>query len=213
MRTAKTLVRLGGCPGWFESSLGARSLLVLSCRSSYIKTWAQDTGCFVTSWLIPIHYNSNYDISWAHIQYNKGLFLFVTILDEPLHDKTNKMNVRPAKTQITLGILPVWSVFAVRMKKAWVLSYPLIRQGGFPDWSESSLGALILLVLSCCGSYIKVEAYDALWHGLRTRVLLLHHYLSPYTTILIMTFPEHTYNVTRVCFYLWQFFMFSSWWC
>ena len=33
---------------------------------------------------------------------------------EPRHDKTNKMSVRPAKTQISLGIHPVWSVFAVR---------------------------------------------------------------------------------------------------
>ena len=42
---------------------------------------------------------------------------------EPLHDKTNKMTVHPAKTQISLGIRPVWS--------------------------ESSLGAhAILLVLS-----------------------------------------------------------------
>ena len=30
------------------------------------------------------------------------------------HDKTNKMTVRPAKTQINLGIHPVWSVFSVR---------------------------------------------------------------------------------------------------
>ena len=28
---------------------------------------------------------------------------------EPLHDKTNKVTVRPAKTQISLGICPVWS--------------------------------------------------------------------------------------------------------
>ena len=33
---------------------------------------------------------------------------------EPRHDKTNKMAVRPAKTQISLGIRPVWSVFAMR---------------------------------------------------------------------------------------------------
>ena len=39
---------------------------------------------------------------------------------EPRHDKTNKVTVRPAKTQIR--------VFAVRMKKPWVLSYPLSRQ-------------------------------------------------------------------------------------
>ena len=32
MRTAKTLIRLGGCPGWSESSLGALILLILSCR-------------------------------------------------------------------------------------------------------------------------------------------------------------------------------------
>ena len=32
---------------------------------------------------------------------------------EPRHDETNKMSVRPAKTQINLGIRPVWSVFAV----------------------------------------------------------------------------------------------------
>ena len=29
--------------------------------------------------------------------------------NEPQHDKTNKMSVRPAKTQISLGIRPVWS--------------------------------------------------------------------------------------------------------
>ena len=29
--------------------------------------------------------------------------------NEPPRDKTNKMTVRPAKTQISLGICPVWS--------------------------------------------------------------------------------------------------------
>ena len=28
---------------------------------------------------------------------------------EQQHDKTNKVSVRPAKTQISLGIRPVWS--------------------------------------------------------------------------------------------------------
>ena len=33
--TVKTLIRLGGCPGWSESSLGAHViLLVLSCGGS-----------------------------------------------------------------------------------------------------------------------------------------------------------------------------------
>ena len=63
-----------------------------------------------------------------------------------LMTKPAKWHVRQAKTQISLGIRPVWSVFAVRMKKHRVLSYPLsaqrrlIRLGGCPGWSESLLG-------------------------------------------------------------------------
>ena len=36
------------------------------------------------------------------------------IINEPRHDKTNKVTVRPAKTRISLGIRPILSVFAVR---------------------------------------------------------------------------------------------------
>ena len=108
---------------------------------------------------------------------------------EPRHDKTNKMAVRPAKTQIrpvwsesllcaqwvtriSLGIRPIWSesslstwrklgslathwvhsedsdqtgrmprliwVFTGRMKKAWVLSYPLSAQWRlWSDWADA----------------------------------------------------------------------------
>ena len=76
--------------------------------------------------------------------------------------KPTKWYVRPAKTQISLGIRPVIRIFAVRMKKDWVLSYPLsaqrrlIRLGGCPGWSESSLGAhAILFVLSWGGSFCQ----------------------------------------------------------
>ena len=64
---------------------------------------------------------------------------------EPSHDKTNKMTVRPAKTQISLGT----QAFFMRTVKT------LIRLGGCPGWSESSLGAhATLLVLSWGGSYV-----------------------------------------------------------
>ena len=54
------------------------------------------------------------------------------------HDKTNKMKVHPVKTQISLGIRPVWSVFAVRMKKAWVLSYTFSAQLRlWSDWADA----------------------------------------------------------------------------
>ena len=66
----------------------------------------------------------------------------------------------PSEDSDHLGIRPVWSVFfSVRMKKAWVLSYPLsahqrlTRLGGCSGWSESSLGAqfvgFVMLRLIC----------------------------------------------------------------
>ena len=84
--------------------------------------------------------------------------------------KPTKWPERPAKTQISLDISTVWSVFAVRMKKPWILSYRLraqrrrwsdwadVRLGGCPGWSESSLGAQSLLVLPCCSSFQVAKA-------------------------------------------------------
>ena len=37
--------------------------------------------------------------------------------NEPPHDKTNKMSVRRAKTQISLGILPVWSESSIVLNR------------------------------------------------------------------------------------------------
>ena len=58
------------------------------------------------------------------------------------------MSVRPSKTQISLGICPVWSESSLCAQ--WVDKDPvfflrtaktLIRLGWCPSWSESSLGA------------------------------------------------------------------------
>ena len=43
-------------------------------------------------------------------------------LNEPRHDKTNKMSVCPAKTQISLGIRPVWSESSL---SAWIKLWSL----------------------------------------------------------------------------------------
>ena len=69
-----------------------------------------------------------------------------------------KSPVCPAKTQISLGICPVWSVLAVRMKKPWVFSFLLSAQWRrWSDWADanadlSSLGTHNLLVLLSGGS-------------------------------------------------------------
>ena len=76
--------------------------------------------------------------------------------------KPTKWHVRPTKTQISLGIHPVWSESSLSawrhlgsLATPWAQVKTLIRLGGCPGWSESSLGAhVILLVLSWGGSYL-----------------------------------------------------------
>ena len=62
--------------------------------------------------------------------------------------KPTKWHVRPAKTQISLDIRPVWSASSLSawrklgsLATHWSYSEDLIILGGFPAWSESSLGA------------------------------------------------------------------------
>ena len=74
--------------------------------------------------------------------------------------KPTKWPVRSAKTQISLGICPVWSVSSLCAQ--WVAKDPSFlhadsEDSGCPGWSESSLGThAILLVLSWGGSNITL---------------------------------------------------------
>ena len=70
------------------------------------------------------------------------------------------MTVRPAKTQISLGISPVWSesLLSTGRKLDSLATHSAHSEdsdktGGCPGWSESSLSAVILLVLSCHSPY------------------------------------------------------------
>ena len=69
----------------------------------------------------------------------RGTVLKRGTINEPPHDKTNKMACAPSEDSDQPGHPPsLIGVFAVRMKKAWVLNYPLsaqrrlIRLGGCP---------------------------------------------------------------------------------
>ena len=83
-------------------------------------------------------------------------------LTEPPRDKTNKMNVRPAKTQISLGIRPVWSESSL---SAWRKLGPLATHWAHSEDSDQTgrvprliwvfaERTVILLVLSRGGSYL-----------------------------------------------------------
>ena len=85
-------------------------------------------------------------------------------LFEPPRDKTDKMTVRPAKTQITLGIRPVWSESSLSawrnlglLATCWAHSEDSDQTGRMPRLIWVFAGRTVtLLVLSCRGSFLFV---------------------------------------------------------
>ena len=90
----------------------------------------------------------------------------VSKICEPRHDKTNKMSVHPAKTQISLDIRLVWPESSLCVQ--WVAKDPIFlhadskdsdQTGGMPRliWGFAGRTA-ILLVLSCRGSFVTLNS-------------------------------------------------------
>ena len=109
---------------------------------------------------------------------------------EPRHDKTNNVAARPAKTQISLGICPVWSessLSACRNLRSlafhWAHSKDSDQTGRMPRLIWVIAGrTLILLVLSCrdsclfhCISICRVSWLEDIWLGLCTLYGSLYH--------------------------------------
>ena len=55
-------------------------------------------------------------------------------LNKPHHDKTNKMDVRPAKTQISLGVSPVWSESSLCAQ--WIAKNPSFLHIDSEEWAD-----------------------------------------------------------------------------
>ena len=91
-----------------------------------------------------------------------GLSILLTVWYEPPHDKTNKVAVRPAKTQISLGKRPVWSESSLSawrklgsLPTHWVHSEDSDQTGRMPRLIWVFAGrTLTLLVLTYRGSFI-----------------------------------------------------------
>ena len=109
-----------------------------------------------------------WNITWRETCANivmTGNFTVVTQNSfEPQHDKTNKMSVRPAKTQISLDIRPVWSESSLCAQ--WVAKDLRFLHADSEDSDQTGqMPRLIwvfagrtatLLVLSCRGSFTVV---------------------------------------------------------
>ena len=101
-------------------------------------------------------------------------------LYEPRHDKTNKMSVRPVKTPISLGIRPVWSESS--LCAPWVAKGAsffscgqrrLIRVGGCPGWSESSLDAHSLCWFCHVAAHFFLQSIFTLQYLLQVFLMFL----------------------------------------
>ena len=84
----------------------------------------------------------------------------------PSMTKATKWPVHRAKTQISLGIRPVWTVFPVRMKKPWVQGYPLsIQQRFWSDWVDAQADLSLCWVhrSSCWFCHALAQLYYNTW--------------------------------------------------
>ena len=97
------------------------------------------------------------------------------------HDKASKMSVRPEKTQISLGIRPVWRVFAVLMKKHWALNYLLSAQRRLRlDWTDAQADLGLRWALSEFVGFVKAahicfqqtDADHIWWHRWKVTTII-----------------------------------------
>ena len=114
------LIRLGGCPGWSESSLGARHfvgfvVLRLICILMILNVWANNA-------------NPAQPVFSRAVWSRSSLFaicvcIFLdTLLYEPYHEKTCLCHMRTTKVQISLRISAVWSApLLLTPWKVWYL--------------------------------------------------------------------------------------------
>ena len=195
-------MRLGGCPGWSESSLGAQSLCWFCYVAAHRDGFNSCRGFHLISdedYSFNPHWSVRTNISWRtyvcgkvwvyvrnkcylvlkrrfyhsftlHAKNKENwkcrvvLFMFRLTKYEPRHDKTNKMAVRPAKTQLSLRIRPVWSESSLSARRKpgflathWAHSEDSDQTGRMPRLNWVCAGrTLILFVLSCRGSIINL---------------------------------------------------------
>ena len=139
-----------------------------------------------------------------HVPFQVFLFYYHTALKVPTsanepHDKTNKMSVRPAKTQTSLGIHPVWSESLLCTK--WVAKDPrflhvdsedIDQTGWMPRLIWVFAGRTVtLLVLSCCGSYLL------------RKVTSITTYLRIVSLCLLKNFLISVLDIALYCSKLW----------
>ena len=190
VRPAKAQISLGIHPVWSESSLSAWRKIEHSKNSDQIRQILRLIWVFIGC---KCHF----------VVLRLSLFSMLFVIDECdrklsdlscLMTKPSKWPLRPAK--ISLSIHPVW--FESSLCAQWVRNQAffirtvntLIRLGGCPGWSESSLDAQTLfLVLSWGGSYVL----SGLYHVAKSMLRVYSSLLCP------VIFPTISSGLSLIC--------------
>ena len=122
------------------------------------------------------------------------------------HDKTNKMTVRPTKTQISLGICPVWSESSICAH--WVAEDPVFLHADNEDSDQTGCMPRLNWVFAgrtsfCCffswgGSYVKTilaewQTVQDLIRQFLNNVLVNVDCIRPKQIYVCFRFPDPTY--------------------
>ena len=94
---------------------------------------------------------------------------------KPPYDKTNKMTVRPAKTQISLGIRPVWSESSLCAQ--WVAKDPSFLHADSEDSDQT--GRMPMLIWVFAGAHISfcwfcheaAQLFQLLWFFVKLKYI------------------------------------------
>ena len=109
--------------------------------------------------------------------------------------KPTKWSVHPAKTQISLGIRPVWpesSLSAWRKLPIEHTAKTLIRLGRCSGWSESSLGAQVILLVLSWGDWNRGwRKLDFIYSRSRVK------YWTPYLRFSFWVYESYRYFIER----------------
>ena len=162
-------------------SLSPRNVLCNNC----LKLWRIGMSCSITIVTHKLISRNNVGCQDSGVRFPVYRTLSANIRQsEPPRDKNNKMACAPSEDSDQPGHLPsLIRVFAVRMRKAWVLKYPLSAQRKL--WSDLADAQADLslrwahshfFVLSCRGSSHKDNPTKLEFLHYVSRYKLLHIY-------------------------------------
>ena len=130
--------------------------------SGELRVVAVDPNCCCCRWTIvlcftygalPSTTNTSLIPSFRKSRTRKNKLLKIqNSTNEPPHDKTNKVTVRSAKTQISLGIHPVWSESS--LCAWWVAKDPRFLHAGREDSEQTGQMPRLISVFTGCTHFV-----------------------------------------------------------